>query len=497
MTSDTKALDSQEEVVKLNLGVKIDKPSTCERHVVVTIPRADVERYFKNAFDELKPRAELPGFRPGKAPRKLVENKFREQISDQVKSNLLMDSLQQITESGQFSAISEPSLEYEAIEIPAEGDFTYEFKIEVRPEFSTPDWHGLSLTRPTYSITDAEVDHQLSRTLQRFDMGEAVDGTAELNDMLVLNMRFLDGDRLVGFLEEEKVALRRKLSLADAVIEDFGATLTGKSEGDVVTTTFQVSDSTENEALRGKTLTAEFEIVEVRRFSVDDLNPRNLENLGFDSVEEIRAFVREELQKQLEYHQQQALREQIVNFLTKDAQWELPADLVRRQTSRELQRQALEMQRSGFPQDQIRSYLNAARRNAQESTVKALREHFILEKIAEDLKIEPTPEEYDAEIELIAEQSDASPRRIRARLEKSGQMDALRNQILERSVIQRVTEAASVTEVVKDSLMQSVPEESAVEFRVAHVAAELPEAKYDEKPEDSQKPGATVKLQQS
>ena len=78
----------------LQIDVKVDVTSTCERHVVVNIPRAEVERYRQEAFNEVAPKAELPGFRAGKAPRKLVESRFKEQVAEQVKSTLVMDSLQ-------------------------------------------------------------------------------------------------------------------------------------------------------------------------------------------------------------------------------------------------------------------------------------------------------------------------------------------------------------------------------------------------------------------
>ena len=206
-----------------------------------------------------------------------------------------------------------------------------------------------------------------------------------------------------------------------------------------------------------------------------------------------RAFVNEELQRQLEYHQQQALRKQITQDLTKDAQWDLPERLVQRQTNRELQRRSLALRRSGFSEEQVSEFMNIARRNAKESTINALREHFVLEKIAEDLKIEPEADEYDAEINLIAAQSNMSERSVRSRLEKSGQMDALRNQIVERRVIDKIVAAGKVTDQEDKSFLAAEPESSAVQFLVAPASADLPEAKYDERPEDGQKPGATVK----
>src|SRR5207247_1802338 len=128
---------------KLNLEVKIDSRSACERHITVTISRDDVERYFGNAFTELMEKAAVPGFRAGRAPRKLVEKRFRKDVKDQVKSSLLMDSLQQISDEHELSPISEPDFNPLAIEVPDEGPMSFEFDIEVRPEFDLPNWKGL------------------------------------------------------------------------------------------------------------------------------------------------------------------------------------------------------------------------------------------------------------------------------------------------------------------------------------------------------------------
>jgi trigger factor len=469
---------------KLELAVKIDKPSTCQRHVVVTIPRTEMDRYFRNAFNEIAPKADLPGFRAGKIPRKLLESRFRKTVADQVKSSLVMDSLQQITDGGEFSAISEPDMDFGAVKLPDAGDFTFEFKIEVRPEFDTPKWEGLSLDKTIFTVTDSEVDHQLARTLEQVTPGEAFDGEASAGDRLVLNATFSSSGKLVSKIEEEIVTLRKKLSLADCVVENFGELMTGAVEGDKLTTKVKILDTSFNEAFRGVEVDVEFEIVEIRRVNVDGLSPAVLQSVGFDDPVELRAFVHNELAKQADYYQAQLLREQITKKLTSDAVWELPPSLVRKQTERELQRRVLELRRNGFNDDQIRSVVNGMRRNAEEVTQNALREHFVLEKIAESLSIEPSEDEYQKEIEMIAEQSDISTRQVRAKLERSGQMDALRNQILERTVIERITAAGNVREIQGDSILKADPNEFAIEFLVAPVSQSLPEAKYEEMPED-------------
>ena len=282
-TVETKAPDS-----KLELVVKIDKPSTCQRHVVVTVPRSEMERYFRNAFNEIAPKADLPGFRAGKIPRKLLESRFKKTVSDQVKSSLVMDSLQQITDGGEFSAISEPDMDFGAVRLPDTGDFTFEFKIEVRPEFETPQWEGLELEKSIYNVSDVDVDHQLARTLERITPGEAYDGEASVGDRLLLNAKFSSEGKQISDLEESIVTLRQKLSLADCVVENFGELMVGSKEGDKLTTKVTVLETSMNQAFRGVAVDVEFEVLEIRRVNVEGLSSSILESVGFDDPAELR-----------------------------------------------------------------------------------------------------------------------------------------------------------------------------------------------------------------
>ena len=144
-STETPAVEAEQ---KLDLNLDINETSSCGRHVTVTVPRTDIEKYFQKQFDTIVPKAEVPGFRVGKAPRNLVEKKFRKQVEDQVKGALLMDSLTQISESEVFSAISEPDLDYEQVTVPEEGDLKFEFNIEVRPDFELSLIHISEPTRP-------------------------------------------------------------------------------------------------------------------------------------------------------------------------------------------------------------------------------------------------------------------------------------------------------------------------------------------------------------
>lgn len=447
--SGTSEIDVAEEKKKLNLQVKVDKTNTCKRHVTVTIPREDIDRYFQEAFDDFVPKAAVAGFRPGRAPRKLVEKSFRDQMSNQVKGSLLMDSVSQVADSSEFSAISEPEFDFGAIEMPDEGALTFEFDIEVRPEFDLPEWKGLKLSRPVHEYTDEEVDRHLQKLLVRF--GKLItreDAVVAPGDQVTINVTFQDGDRVLSSITEETVQVKSILSFRDGNIEGFDQLITGKRSGDRVETTTKISNESENETLRDKEVQVAIEIVRVSHVELPELTPAFLDRIGgFADEAELRDAVREELEKQLAYYQQKRIRQQLTAHLTKDAKWDLPTDLLKRQYRREFDRAVLELRAAGFNDEAITAYQNQIRQNSLNTTATSLKEHFIFERLAEDEKIDVVEADYDAEIRAIAAQSQESQRKVRARLEKRGQMDALRNQIIERKVIDLITSHAEFSEV--------------------------------------------------
>lgn len=473
------AAEAAEETPRLSLEVKIDSRSTCERHVTVTIPRTDIDACFEREFSDLMPKAHVPGFRPGHAPRKLVETRFRKDIADKVKGDLLMTSLTQVNEDEKLSAISEPDLDFESVELPEEGSMTFEFDIEVRPEFDMPEWRGLAIEKPVREFTSEDVEDTLRDILSRRGRLVPHDGPAASGDYITANLTFKHGDETLASAEEEVIRIRPTLSFRDGNIEKFDKLMEGVRAGETREGKAKLSDDAPNAALRGQEVTAVFEVLEVKKLEVPPLTPELLDELGgFTDEGDLRDAILDQLGRQLEYEQHRRAREQITAALTVAANWELPPSLLQRQSHRELQRAVMELQRSGFSDEEIRAHENALRQNSTASTARALKEHFILERIAEDEEIDVDESDYEAEIRLIAIQSDESPRRVRARLEKAGSMDVLRNQIVERKVIERILEQAKFKEVPYE--FHRTNDATVDRAAGGGEQADIPEAKYDE-----------------
>jgi trigger factor len=438
----------EEEQPRLNLEVKVERRGACERHLTVTVPREDIDRYLNKEYGELMPTAEVPGFRPGHAPRKLVEHRFRKEVAGRVKGALLLDSLEQIHKEQELSAISEPDLDLAAVEIPDEGSLTFEFNLEVRPEFELPQWKGLPIDKPVREFTTEDVDRALKRVLGDRGRLVPVDRPAESGDYITTNLAFRYGEQVLSSATEEVIRLRPVLSFRDGKIEAFDALMAGVRAGESRQVEAQLSDDAPNLALRGQKVTAVFEVLEVKQLEIPELTPELLKDLGgFELEADLRDGIKDMLERRLEYRQRQQAREQITAALVVAADWELPAELLKRQSQRELQRAIMDLQSSGFSEEEIRAHENVLRQNSRLATARALKEHFILERIAEAEGLEADEADCEAEIRLLAEQGHESPRRVRARLEKGGAMDVLRNQVVERKVIGLIQEHAQFREV--------------------------------------------------
>src|SRR5438270_12059962 len=130
---------------KLHQSVELRDVGPCKKHIKVTVDRGDINARLGEKFSELVADANVAGFRPGKAPRKLVERRFQKDVGDQVKTEVLLASLEQLAEDHDVAPLSAPNIDPVHIELPPEGPFIYEFEVEVRPQFDLPNYKGLKL----------------------------------------------------------------------------------------------------------------------------------------------------------------------------------------------------------------------------------------------------------------------------------------------------------------------------------------------------------------
>ena len=417
------------------MQVSIREMGACRKHVSVTVSQSDVQSIRDEAIEELSEKAQVPGFRTGKVPAALLLKRFKEEIAGDIKQKVLLASLEQLSDEHDIEPISQPKIDVEGLEIPDEGDFHYEFEVEVRPDFEVPDYSNISITRAVGESTDAEVDLFRSQFLASYAERETTDDPAGAGDYIICGLKFAHEGRVIREMTGQSLRLLPTLDFQDAVLNGFDKLMTGVVAGETRTTTVQISLQTPIVEMRGERLEVAIAVEEVQHLRLPEMNSEFFERVGAESEEALNQSLRESVNRQMEFQQRQETRRQLLAAITAAADWDLPETLVRQQADNALRREILEMSQAGYTREQVAARENQIRQNVLESTRQALKEHFILDKIATKEKIECQQSDIDRELLMMSFQSGEPVRRIRARMAKSGMIDNLEAQIRERNAV--------------------------------------------------------------
>jgi trigger factor len=441
---------AKSEEPKLKLQVDVSPVGPCKKHVRVKIARASLDEVEGVVISQFSGDAQVPGFRVGHVPLALVKKRFKKELGEQIKQRVLMQSLEQLADEQDLDPINEPKLDLDAIDIPDEGDFEYEFDVEVRPEFDLPKYKGLKIERPVREISEQDVDDHLSRYLEQYGQLTPIEEPARDGDFLTVNVQFLKDDAVINTLNETSLRVRPSLRFSDGEITNFGKLMTGVKAGDTKEADVTVSLEAPTIELRGEKIKAKFEVLDVKRLDTPEMNEEFLARLNVPSEENLRKLIRGNLERQVTYTQRQQTRSQVLGQITESAKWDLPEELVSKQVSNALRREILEMQQAGFTSDEILTRQNELRQKSLTMTRRNLKEHFVLDRVAEEEKIEVTGEDINNEILLMALQSGENPRRVRSRLQKSGVIENLEAQIRERKAVDVILQNATFKDVPMD-----------------------------------------------
>jgi trigger factor len=473
--------DGEEELEKLTQEVFITDVGPCRKHIKVTVDRGNIDKLLEKEYSKLVGDAWVPGFRPGKAPKKIVVQRFAKDVKDQIRGQVLMQSLEQLAEEHDVAPISPPNINPAKIQIPDKGPFIYEFEVEVRPQFDLPEYKGLKLTRPIKTFTDAEVEAEEKKLLSRYGQLIPKVGAAEVGDYVIADMVTTYEGKKIGEVKETTLRIDDTVAFKDGVAQKFGEQMAGAQAGDTRTIDITMSDAVAVEALRGKTVQAAIEVKDVKSMRLPELTHEFLHNFGVHNPEQLRELVRSLLDRRLEYTQRQSAREQVMQHIAASATWELPNDMLMRQARKTLARRVMDMREAGISEEEIEARQRLLQRDVLASTALALKEHFVLQKIAETEKIEIDEEEMNAEIERLADQTGESPRKVRAQLERDDLMETLATQLIERKSLDLILDSAEYEDVpLEKERGVTAAEAQAVEGEMKDPTAAPPEEPMQE-----------------
>ncbi|XAL99918.1 trigger factor [Phycisphaeraceae bacterium D3-23] len=455
--ADETATETEEQAVSYD--VKIEDAGPACKALTITIPADRIKDKIEESYGTLQTDAVLPGFRRGRAPRRLLEKRFASSIGDDVKNQLLSESYSKALEDHELDVLGDPEIEgVEDLKLPEDGDLTYTVKVEVTPDVELPAFDTLKLNKTVVNVTDDEVKEELQRVRDQAGTPTTVeDQPIEEGDYAMVDTLILagedagkDADTLAHYPAAHVLVHGKdkdfKGHVAGILIENLGKEMMGKKVGDVVTISMTGPSSHEDEKIKDQPITVKMDITAIHRIEpapIEDL----LERMGLGSEEELTERVKASLEQRAEQNQKADLYQQACDQLVEKVELDLPAGISSRQTERVLQRQQMDMMYRGTPATEIDEKIAELRTESEDAAQRQLKQFFILDKASKDLDVDVDEQELNGRIAMMAMQSGRRPEKVRQEMMQQGQIEQLYLQIREQKTLDKIIDQATVTEV--------------------------------------------------
>jgi trigger factor len=435
----------------------------CKKKIKVEVPAATVTARLADQLDNLMNDAELPGFRKGRAPRRLIEKRFGSMVRSQTRDQLVSTSVGKAIEDHKLRVLGQPSGEgLEKIDIVEGQPLKFEVEVEVSPDFKLPDLSGLKLKKPAIPVTDEMVGDELKKfCIQEGTLDERA--AAEPGDYLTGHAKMTGPDGKVYF-ESDGIVVQLppadkapKGMIVGLVVDDLSTQLGAVKPGETATVKTTGPANHENEALRGLALTVTYAPARVDRIipaDADELAKRS----GLADANALKDIIKQRLQQRVLIDQVVAMRQQVTKHLIDTIQMDLPDRFTSGQASRNLERRRLELMYRGLDPQKIEEAVAELRSASLKGAQNDLKVFFILDKAAEELKVGVSEQEVNGRIAQIAMERNERPERLRQALIQSNQVSGIALQIREHKTLDTIISKASVEELPLEDYNKMVRE---------------------------------------
>jgi trigger factor len=451
--------------------VTIEEAGPCKKKVIVEVPEETIKDMADEQYRELRRDAIVPGFRKGRAPRRLLEKRFGKETSEQIKLKILAEASEAAMKDKKVDTLTDPDIDYENIKLPEAGPMRFEFEVEVRPEFELPSLEGISVTRTKLEVTDAQIDREIEQLRRWSGLWVPKEGgTVEQGDEVVadvrLNVHVTDEEKAkqaeaeakgeeppqIGIPESEtkldntEVHVRPNGFVGAVPVAKLDELLIGAKAGEKKTTTVEVPKTYFREEYQGRTIDIEIDIKETKYLKPAEVDEQFLQRYHVENEQELRDRIRDNLQEQLESQIRSDMSEQVYQYLLNNTSFDLPMDIVARQAGTILQRQYINLLSRGLSREQIEEQMEQLRAASDEQAKQQLKTFFIMDKVADKLGVDVTEEEINGHIAQVAIQRGQRPEKLKEQMERDGSLAQFRLDIRQSKCISKLLETANISE---------------------------------------------------
>ncbi len=443
-----------------SMKVEVEKHPGLVSKLQIELPPEDVAKEWDAIANSFARVAKIPGYRPGKAPRAVIDKRFRKEIQEELTKKLVSKSYHEAVEREQLRVASLTNIE--DVQFGENKSMRFRATVVTAPEFELPDYKQIPVQVPDTKVSDVEVDEALDRL--RDQSADFVDVPArglEMGDFAVLDFEGSVESKPISEIAPQaskNLYGGKKFWLhlaADNFLPKFCEQLIGQKPGETRLVIVHFSEDFMVKELAGKKADYAVTLRDIKEKvlpAVDDAFAAKL--VPGKTLADLRQMIEHDIEHAKEHDAERAKESQIVKFLHEQTQFELPPALLQNETRRALAELVQQNRERGVTDEMLKEKEKELIDGAASLAGHRLKTNFILHRIAEREKIQVVKEDIDFRLKQEAARYDISPEKMRKELQQKDALDDVAEQILLGKTLDFLKANVSVETVQESTLKE-------------------------------------------
>lgn len=432
------------------MQVSVETVGSIGRRVTVAVPAEQVEKEVGAKLRKMAQSARLPGFRPGKAPIKVVEGRYGKDVLNEVAANLIDTTLREALTQEKLVPAGGPNVEPTKLERGE--DLEYVASFDIYPEIKRMDIDGVQIERPAYEVKGTDIDATVETMRKQRLTWQTVERVAGENDRVMIDFEgSVDGEPFPGNSAENFAVVLGEKSL----LKDFEDGLKGSEADQQLDLQVNFPEDYHGKEVAGKCATFNVTVREVAESVYPELDEEFVKSFGVadGDIEKLRTEVRENVEREMADRVRRILRQRVFDALTELNEIDLPEKMVEAEIDQLIESNKKILEGQGVPVGNV----NPDRGNFRESAEKRVALGLIMQAVVEKHEIKPDAGRVRERIEAVGSGYEDPAAFVQWYYSDRNRLAQMESMILEEQVIEKMLEGADVRdkEISFDELMQN------------------------------------------
>ncbi|MFP4499680.1 MAG: trigger factor [Candidatus Hydrogenedentota bacterium] len=417
----------------------------CAYEVHVIIPEANVTKKTEELFEELKGEAEVPGFRRGKVPRKLLEKRFSKVVRGEVADSLVKAAFRKLMEDEDLHPLSMPDVEglENVTEQDSRAPLEFTLKFEVMPRVELGEYKGIEVERPFVQVDEGDIDNMVNSLRENFSVHQPVEEPAQEGDQVIIDFHgTIAGEEFPGNAAQNYPYVLG----TQRFFKEFEDVLNGARAGDEKTCEITFPDDYHSADLAGKTAEFTIKVNEVKRRELPEVNDEFAAQVGYETIEEMRKQIAGEMRERTKAASTEMVEQNAINKVIENSSFELPATLVEDSARQYYEQEVQRLRSSHVPGEQIEEREDELRAEARKNAENEIKGYFAMREIGRREGVEVTDADLEEEADSIVARTGAERDMVTRFLANEDQRSSYGDRIFRRKAMALIIDNANITE---------------------------------------------------